>query len=80
MQNNFQITFVEMWKFQNDSDKFITRGSVLNGVAPMVKNLFSAKSFIILDKNNKLIYASTYRDAKEISEIANKLQNAYVIK
>ena len=51
-----------------------------NGVAPMVKNLFSAKSFIILDKNNKLIYASPYRDAKEISEIANKLQNAYVIK
>ena len=51
-----------------------------NGVAPMVKNLFSAKSFIILDKNNKLIYASPYRDAKEISEVANKLQNGYVIK
>ena len=51
-----------------------------NGVAPMVKNLFSAKSFIILDKNNKLIYASPYRDAKEIFEIACKLKNAYVIK
>ena len=49
--SNSQLhTFVEMWKFQNDSDKFITRGSVLNGVAP------NARPFIMyLDKYGKLI-------------------------
>ncbi|MCI6610306.1 MAG: lectin like domain-containing protein [Ezakiella sp.] len=70
----------ELQIIANAFDIELLRGNLYRGgLAAYAKSMLDLKSFIILDKYNRIIYASPYNNVQEIPEVVNKLNGAYAI-